>query len=135
MHTVTRIPLALACAIGFTLAGPALAQDRSAGHDHAGHATQAAQASASMAAPEASASTSTDLPLVEAEVRRVDVRNNKLSLRHQHIPNLDMPPMTMVFQVSDAKLLDGLKAGDKLRVTIDEINGTYTVLSVEPTQP
>ena len=29
----------------------------------------------------------------------------------------------------------GLKAGDKLRVTIDEIDGAYTVLSVQPAQP
>lgn len=127
MLTSTRLPLLLACAIGFTLSTAVLAQGSGA-HDHAGHA-----AAANQAAP--AATPSTELPLVEAEVRRVDVRNNKLSLRHQHIPNLDMPPMTMVFQVADAKLLDGLKAGDKLRVTIDEINGTYTVLSVEPTQP
>jgi len=77
----------------------------------------------------------THLPLVDAEVRRVDTAQNKLALRHQHIPNLDMPPMSMVFQVADPALLDGLKAGDKLRVTIDEIDGAYTVLSVQPAQP
>lgn len=71
------------------------------------------------------------LPLVDAEVRRVDTRANKLSLRHQEIPNLDMPPMSMVFQVADPALLDGLKPGDRLRVTVDQIDGAYTVLSVE----
>lgn len=75
------------------------------------------------------------LPLVDAEVRRVDTSANKLSLRHQHIPNLDMPPMSMVFQVADPALLDGLKAGDEVRVTIDQIDGAYTVLSVERVQP
>ncbi|MBA4741690.1 MAG: copper-binding protein [Azoarcus sp.] len=76
-----------------------------------------------------------NLPKVDAEVRRVDTAQNKLALRHAEIPNLDMPPMSMVFQVADPKLLDGLKAGDKLMVTIDEIDGAYTVLSVEHTQP
>lgn len=73
----------------------------------------------------------THLPLVDAEVRRVDTAQNKLALRHQHIPNLDMPPMSMVFQVADPALLDGLKAGDRLRVTVDQIDGAYTVLSIE----
>lgn len=76
-----------------------------------------------------------NLPLVEAEVRRVDTAQNKLALRHAEIPNLDMPPMSMVFQVADPRVLDGLKAGDKLMVTIDEIDGAYTVLSVERAAP
>ncbi|AUN95813.1 copper-binding protein [Pseudazoarcus pumilus] len=75
------------------------------------------------------------LPKVDAEVRRVDAAQNKLALRHGEIPNLDMPPMSMVFQVADPALLDGLKPGDKLMVTIDEIDGAYTVLSVERAQP
>ena len=74
----------------------------------------------------------THLPLVDAEVRRVDAAANKLALRHGEIPNLDMPPMSMVFAVKEASLLAGLKPGDKLRVTIDEIDGAYTVLSVRP---
>tara|TARA_R110002049_G_scaffold44303_12_gene129695 strand:+ start:52 stop:342 length:291 start_codon:yes stop_codon:yes gene_type:complete len=77
----------------------------------------------------------THLPLVDAEVRRVDTAQNKLALRHGEIPNLQMPPMSMVFAVKDATLLAGLKPGDKLKVTIDEVAGAYTVLSVQPAQP
>lgn len=73
----------------------------------------------------------THLPLVDAEVRRIDAANNKLALRHAEIPNLDMPPMNMVFGVADPALLDGLKTGDMLKVMIDEIDGAYVVLSVE----
>jgi Cu(I)/Ag(I) efflux system periplasmic protein CusF len=75
-----------------------------------------------------------DLPKVEAEVRRVDTSANKISLKHGEVPNLDMPPMTMVFQVSDPTLLENVKAGDMVFVTIDQINGAYTVLSLEPAQ-
>lgn len=120
MRTSTLFPLLLACVLGLSLSTTALAQGR--GHDHAGHA-------AAKAAP--AAANPAELPLVDAEVRRVDTRNNKLSLRHQHIPNLDMPPMTMVFEVADPALLDGLQNGDQVRVTVDEIEGKYTVMSLQ----
>lgn len=74
------------------------------------------------------------LPKVEAEVRRVNTRANTVSLRHGPIPNLDMPPMTMTFQVSDTGMLEGLKTGDKVNVTIDRVNGEYTLMSMEPAQ-
>jgi Cu(I)/Ag(I) efflux system periplasmic protein CusF len=74
------------------------------------------------------------LPKVDAEVRRVDAGAGKVTLRHGDIPNLDMPPMTMVFQVGDPGLLEGVAVGDRLLVTIDQIDGAYTVLSVEPGQ-
>lgn len=72
------------------------------------------------------------LPLVEALVRTVDKSAKKITLRHGEIPNLDMGPMTMVFQVQDVALLDKVKAGDKVRFTADQIKGAYTVLTIEP---
>ncbi|MBA4264358.1 MAG: hypothetical protein C0453_04690 [Comamonadaceae bacterium] len=71
------------------------------------------------------------LPMAEAEVRRVDTAANKISLRHGEIKNLDMPPMTMVFQVSDPAMLGKVKAGDKVRFTAAQVNGAYTVMSIE----
>ncbi|WP_416142313.1 copper-binding protein [Hydrogenophaga sp.] len=72
------------------------------------------------------------LPMAEAEVRRVDTAAGKISLKHGEIKNLDMPPMTMVFQVSDPALLGKVKAGDKVRFTATQVNGAYTVMSIEP---
>lgn len=72
------------------------------------------------------------LPTVEAEVRKVDARAGKITLKHGAIPNLDMPPMTMVFQLSDTAQLGTLKAGDKVRFTADKIQGAYTVMSIAP---
>jgi Cu/Ag efflux protein CusF len=37
--------------------------------------------------------------------------------------------------VSDTALLAKVKAGDKVRFTADQINGTYTVLSIETVKP
>lgn len=73
-----------------------------------------------------------DLPPAEAEVRRVNPAGQEITLRHGEIKNLEMPPMTMVFKVKDVALLAKLKAGDKVRFTADRINGSYTVLSIEP---
>ena len=71
------------------------------------------------------------LPLAEGEVRRVDKSAGKISLKHGEIKNLDMPPMSMVFQVKDPALLDKVKAGDKVLFTADKIDGNYTVMSIE----
>jgi Cu(I)/Ag(I) efflux system periplasmic protein CusF len=78
-------------------------------------------------APAASAPTMT-----EAEVRKVDVQTKKITLKHGEIKNLDMPPMTMVFQVSDPALLEKVKAGDKVKFVAEKRDGAYTVTAIEP---
>jgi Cu(I)/Ag(I) efflux system periplasmic protein CusF len=72
------------------------------------------------------------LPPTEGEVRKVDKEAGKITLKHGEIKNLDMPGMTMVFQVKDPAMLETVKAGDKVSFTVDRINGTFTVLSIEP---
>ncbi|MES2840482.1 MAG: copper-binding protein [Pseudomonadota bacterium] len=78
------------------------------------------------------ATTGEALPMAEGEVRKVDTAAGKISLKHGEIKNLDMPPMTMVFQVNDPALLGKVKAGDKVRFTAMQVNGAYTVMSIEP---
>lgn len=71
----------------------------------------------------------------EGEVRRTNPAGQEITLKHGEIKNLDMPPMTMVFKVKDPALLADIKAGDKVRFTADQINGIYTVLSIETVKP
>jgi Cu/Ag efflux protein CusF len=85
-----------------------------------------------LAASAFSAAALAQAPLADGEVRKVDKPAGKVTLRHGPIPNLDMPPMTMVFQVKDAALLEQVKAGDKVKFTADKVDGTYTVLTLEP---
>jgi Cu/Ag efflux protein CusF len=66
----------------------------------------------------------------DAEVRKVDKSQGKLTLKHAEIKHLDMPPMTMVFRVRDPKMLDGVAVGDKLLVDIDKVDGQYTVTAL-----
>jgi Cu/Ag efflux protein CusF len=71
--------------------------------------------------------------VADAEVRRIDKDAGKITLKHGPIKSLDMPPMTMVFQVQDRALLDKVKAGDKVKFTaVQSSGGAYTVTSIEP---
>lgn len=68
----------------------------------------------------------------EGEVRRIDAAARKITLRHGDIPDLDMPPMTMVFQVRDAALLQGLQPGARVRFRAEKAGGTYFVTEIKP---
>lgn len=72
------------------------------------------------------------LPVVDAEVRKIDTEQQKITLRHGEIANLDMAPMTMVFQVKEPALLQKLKPGDKVRFTADKVDGALTVMTLDP---
>lgn len=70
--------------------------------------------------------------LSDGEIRRIDKEAKKVTIRHGPLANLDMPPMTMVFQVKDAAMLEQLKPGDKVRFQAEKIEGLYTVTRIEP---
>ena len=70
-------------------------------------------------------------PPVDGEVRKIDREQGKITLRHGPIPHLEMDGMTMVFRVADARMLDALKPGDKVKFTVDKVNGAFTVTSIE----
>jgi Cu/Ag efflux protein CusF len=69
--------------------------------------------------------------LTDGEIRRVDKEAKKLTIKHGPIANLDMPAMTMVFQVKDAAMLDQVKAGDKVKFRAEKDGGQYTVTKIE----
>ena len=91
------------------LAGPARAQQKA--DDHASHHTAAADMTA-------------------GEIRKVDKSAKKLTIKHGEIKNLDMPPMTMVFQVKDVSLMDKLKAGDKIRFVAESTASGLVVTDI-----
>jgi len=64
---------------------------------------------------------------VQAEVRKIDAAQGRVTLKAGEVRKLDMPPMTMSYRVADRAMLDGLKVGDKVRVEIDKVDGQYTV--------
>lgn len=68
--------------------------------------------------------------LTNAEVRKIDLAAGKITLQHEEIKNLGMPPMTMAYQVKDRAALKPLKVGDKVQFSADKVNGAYTVLTL-----
>lgn len=97
------------------LATPALAQQKA--EDHSAHHPAAAASAADM---------------TEGEIRKVDKDAKKLTIKHGEIMNLDMPPMTMVFQVKDASVLDKLKSGDKVRFAVEKAASGFVVTDIRP---
>lgn len=65
------------------------------------------------------------------EVRRLDREAGKITLRHEAILNLDMPAMTMSFQLRPATLADALKVGDKVRFVARKEGGLFLVTAIE----
>jgi Cu(I)/Ag(I) efflux system periplasmic protein CusF len=110
--------LALAFLASAALAGPALAQQKADDHS-AHHAASPATAAANSA------------NMADGEVRKVDKEAGKLTLKHGEIKNLDMPGMTMVFQVKEPALLDKVKVGDKVKFRAEKAGSGYVVTVIE----
>lgn len=51
----------------------------------------------------------------DGEIRKVNKATGKLTIKHGEIKNIQMPPMTMVFEVADKAMLDSVKEGDKVK--------------------
>ena len=74
--------------------------------------------------------TTTPATPASGEVTKLDLPGGRVTIKHGEIKNLDMPPMTMVFRVSNPKLLDELTVGSRVRFSAERIDGQYTVTSV-----
>ena len=68
---------------------------------------------------------------VNAEDRKIDRDNGKLTLKHEALKQFDMAAMTMVFRVSDPAMLDDLAVGDQVRFVPDKANGQFVVKKIE----
>jgi Cu/Ag efflux protein CusF len=70
----------------------------------------------------------------DGEVRKIDKAQAKITLKHAEIKNLEMPPMTMVFRVKDAKLLETVTVGDKVKFAAEkDSGGNYVVTRIVKT--
>ena len=69
--------------------------------------------------------------LADGEIRKVDKDAKKITIKHGPIQNLDMPAMTMVFQVKDPAMLEQVKMGDKVKFATEKLGGAYTVTKIE----
>ena len=73
--------------------------------------------------------------LSEGVVRKIDAANNKITLKHGPLLNLDMPAMTMVFKVQSPDMLKNVKVGDAVKFRVENLNSGYTVTAMERAAP
>jgi Cu(I)/Ag(I) efflux system protein CusF len=85
------------------------------------------------ASPPAAAATA-PAPQTDGEIRKVDVANQKLTVKHGPIENLGMSSMTMVFRVKDPSFLTQVKPGDKVKMRVESVDGALTIVALQ-TQP
>ena len=71
-----------------------------------------------------------DTAMSQGEITKLDNPAGRVTLKHGEIKNLDMPPMTMVFRVRDAKMLDSVAVGDRVRFVAERLNGQYTLTAL-----
>lgn len=70
----------------------------------------------------------------QGEVRKIDAAKQKITLRHGPIASMGMPPMTMVFGVQDASLLEGLNVGDKVNFVVEQKGTQFVVTQLQRVQ-
>ncbi len=70
--------------------------------------------------------------LTDGEVKKVDLDNGKVTIKHGDIQHLDMPGMTMVFTAKDKNLLSNLKPGDKVKFMVVNEGGKMIVTDIQP---
>lgn len=78
------------------------------------------------------AAAAADPSLADGEVRKVDVANGKLTIRHGPLAELGMDAMTMVFRAGDPAMLERVRTGDRIRFRAKRVDGVLTVTEMTP---
>lgn len=137
MKELNSVPLATVVLVGLLGFGPAVnAHGNHARGDHwhgeltsANHRGAESEASRSVKLIQTTAET-----MADGEVRKLDAEGRKITLKHGEIKSVDMPPMTMVFQVKDAGVFGKAKVGDKVKFKVVKEGNTYFVTELQPVQ-
>lgn len=111
MNAIKHLTLAVLAATTFAATATAQAMDHGKAHG----------AGASAAAAE----------MTEGEIKKVDKDNKKLTIKHGDIKSLDMPGMTMVFQVRDPAFVEQVKVGDKIRFKAEKGTSGFVVTELQ----
>lgn len=72
-----------------------------------------------------------ELPKVLGEVRKIKLKSGKITIKHEPIPNLDMPGMSMVFRVEEGVDISALKKGDSVEFTVVDKDGKMLIMSID----
>ena len=75
--------------------------------------------------------TTVDDRYTQGEIRKVDIAQGKLTIKHGDIKNLGMPGMTMVFRVKDPAMVKTVKAGDAVQFVVELEKGMMVITELK----
>lgn len=67
----------------------------------------------------------------KGEVKKIDLKQRKITIKHDELKELEMPAMTMVFVVSDEALLAKAKQGQNIEFVAEKVNGKLTMTDIK----
>ena len=85
--------------------------------------------SAAMLASLASGALATEF--TKGIVKKIDMKNKKVTIIHEELKGLDMPAMTMVFDPADDAMLEKMSEGQNIEFVADRIKGKLTVTELK----
>ena len=71
-----------------------------------------------------------DMPMSTGTITKIDTQWNKLTIDHGPLENLEMEAMTMVFEVADPAMIEGLSEGQEIEFKADRVKGKLTVTEI-----
>ncbi len=113
------ITLSAAFVATFALAGTALADDGMGGMKMDNNNAMAM-----------SAMKPGDSALTDAVVKKVDPASGMVTLQHGALKNINMSAMTMAYKAKDAMVLKNAKEGEKVKVRVENLDGTLTIVKL-----
>ncbi len=87
--------------------------------------------SAEVKAETSDTTTVVDDRYTQGEIRKVDIAQGKLTIKHGDIKNLGMPGMTMVFRVKDPAMVKIVKAGDAVQFVVELEKGAMVITKLK----
>ena len=72
-----------------------------------------------------------ELTWTKGVVKKVDNAQNKVTVKHEPITNLDMPSMTMIFFVPDKTVLEKIKEGEAKQFAFGDLYGRMVIEDVK----
>ena len=67
----------------------------------------------------------------KGQVTKVDAKQKKVTVKHEELTNLDMPAMTMVFNVADEAMLEKVAEGSNIEFVADRLRGKMTIIELK----
>jgi Cu(I)/Ag(I) efflux system protein CusF len=70
--------------------------------------------------------------LTDGQMTKVDASAGKITIKHRPMKKFDMEDgMTMVYRVQGPAMLTAVKAGDKVKLEAEHVNGQFIVTTIQ----